>query len=119
LESEVIVASIIATRATGGSSLEQLLERVLAKLRRTPTLQAHVYRVVAETLGAQLISGLTDAFDEQLAVHSCAFMRAEDIPACEVLSPAVTEVRFVADLSTVPHLTRESLAEAGGLFAAV
>jgi hypothetical protein len=119
LDVRVIVASVIATRATGGASVQQLMERVLEKLGRTPSLQAHVYRVVAETLGNQLAVGLADAFDEQLAVHSCAYVRADDIPACDVLSPFVSEVRFVADLSAVPAMSRTLVHDAGGLFAAI
>lgn len=117
---EVVIASVLTARATGGTSLETLLHRVHDRLANAPALQAHVYRVVAETLGSNLSAGLQDAFDEQLGRESFLLFRACDIPTVPTPLPAaVSEVHFLADLSAIEPLHHDALASKGGMFASL
>jgi hypothetical protein len=116
---EIMIASILTTRATGGTSLETLLNRVLGRLSVDPKSQAHVHRVVAETLGSNLSAGLGDAYDEQLGRESLQFFRAEDVPSVVEPIPAqVSEVRFLADISDITPVDKSHLAARNGLFSA-
>ncbi|MFL5614841.1 MAG: PD-(D/E)XK motif protein [Gemmatimonadaceae bacterium] len=116
----IVIASLIAVRATGGLSVESVLNRVQARIAADPELQSRVYRVIAETLGASLPVALNEAFDEQTACESLRYFKADDIPTVgRPLPPAVSDVRFVADLSSVGAIEPERLRGSGGLFQAL
>jgi Putative PD-(D/E)XK family member, (DUF4420) len=101
-ESTLLIASLLLERASGGTSLEQLIERAHTRLRSSPALQAKVEQIVASTLGEALPRALSTAFDWELAQQSVAFFSHDQVPSIEGdLPPEVTEVSFTADLSAL------------------
>ena len=99
---EVVVASLIMPRSTGGLSLGDLLARVRSKLAADLDLVQRLDQVVAQILGHSLQAALQHRFDEAAAATSVRYYAADDVPAVGLPLPAeVTAVRFIADLSGV------------------
>lgn len=116
----VAIASFVTTRSAGGLSLREMLLRAQAKLKGNEELQARIYQVVAETLGSGLTAGLTDAYDEQLAISSLRYFWADDLPAPRgAIPPEVTQVRFISDLASCQDVPLPVLQAKQGVFSAL
>lgn len=112
----LLVASLFVESVGGGCSLGELLEEVCTLVRDDPALVARVNRLAFEALGNTLSEALTACFDRELAMHSLTWFRGEDIPCvARPLPTAVSDVRFVADLTTVSAVEPAMVRLAGPL----
>jgi hypothetical protein len=116
-EAKLLVASVLLERASGGTSLGELVDQARKRLEHNSVLQAKVEQVVASTLGEALPRALAMAFDRELARQSVRFFASDRIPSITHDLPSeVTEVSFTADLSAIP--TYDISQWDNGLFAA-
>lgn len=115
----VLIASLLLERATGGTSLSALLSRAREVLPDRPDVALAAERTVGASLGSALPEALSAAFDEELAASSLRFYWSADVPRIATPLPqAVTDVHFVADLSSLEPLLVNQLAQRRGLFSA-
>jgi hypothetical protein len=104
------LASLFVETAGGGLSLRTLVERIEARFGSRPNLIVKLHSVLADALGAALLEGLEQRFDEQLAQSSLAFYDLSRIPAVRgPLPPEVTAVRFRSEIAGVMPLDMETL----------
>jgi hypothetical protein len=102
----------------GGTSLGDLLARIASRLLARPDLELRVQVTAAEALGSAFQESLGDRFDRELAQASLRFYDARSVPCvCESLPPAVSEVRFTADLSASKWLPHDEM-NSGPLYSA-
>jgi hypothetical protein len=73
VDTNAILASMFVETAGGGLSLEALVARLQARFSSRPELIVKLHAVVADALGSALAQGLSQRFDEQLAVSTLAF----------------------------------------------
>jgi hypothetical protein len=116
-EVQLLIASVLLERASGGTSVKELLDQAHTRLQNNPSLQAKVEQVVASTLGEGLPRALGIAFDLELARQSLSFFPHEQVPSItDDLPPEVSEVSFTADLSGLAQIDMSQWK--AGLFAA-
>lgn len=116
----VLVASVHALRVARGTTLVDLLRMIRRRLVANLGLVQQVEGVAMRVLG----SGWSDAhdvgYDLELAASSIRFYDSADVPTIPAPLPiGVTEVHLTSELELAPPMSAGSLAEAGGLFAAV
>lgn len=117
--SEVLIASLLVETSESGASLSDLLEEVEAKLINRPDLLLRVHNVVAKTLGSTWSSNVEIRFDQQVARNSLLFFEPGSVPSVSlVVPPAVSNVRFVSDLTLVKPVAIEDYRGKPGLFSA-
>lgn len=115
---QVLVASTYAQRTGNGVSISDFIDRLRDTVPRADLI-LRLERLVAATLGDCWPHGLRDHFDEQAAESSLRFFSAAAIPSIPTALPAaLTQVRFIADLSGVEPLEDADLREAGGIHSA-
>lgn len=107
-----VIASLLVERGSG-ASLGDLVEFIEARVTDAPALQMKVHEIVAESLGAAIAEGLRTRFDDRAARGSFALFFVGDIPApTGPIPPAVSEVRFRADLSAISPRDRSDVVTA-------
>jgi hypothetical protein len=117
--SRLVVASLFVESVGGGLSLRRLFDETRS-LIADPVLLMQFDAAFYATLGATWNDAMEECFDQELASQSLQFFDSTDIPKIEgPISPAVSDIHFVSDMSSTSPLTHESLRSAGGLFAAV
>jgi hypothetical protein len=115
----VLIASVCTDRAGGGTSLGNLMTELRARLTLDPELLLRLESVAALTLGRSLLEALKEAYDLELAEQSLRFFDVAAIPRPAGQMPReVSEVRFVADLSSVETTDLALHTGASGLFEA-
>ncbi len=117
--SRLVVASLFVESVGGGLSLRRLFDETRS-LISGPALLMEFDAAFYSTLGAGWNEAMEECFDQELASQSLLFFDSTDIPKIEEpISPAVSDIHFVSDMSSTSPLTPEILRSAGGLFAAV
>jgi hypothetical protein len=117
--SRLVVASLFVESVGGGLSLRRLFDETRT-LIADPVLLIQFDSAFYATLGAGWSDAMEECFDQELASQSLQFFDSTNIPKIEgPISPAVSDIRFVSDMSGTSPLTPEHLGSAGGLFAAV
>jgi putative PD-(D/E)XK family protein DUF4420 len=112
---QLLIASIIVERSSGGVSVMDLVDSVRSQLVGVPKLALAVEQIAASTLGADWRNGHLDRFDMHAAATSLRFLNGSSVPRVSSdIPPEVSEVRFVVDLSGVPE--SPSTALVGELF---
>jgi hypothetical protein len=110
VDASATVVSLFVETAGGGLSLNVLVERIEARLGSRPELILKLHSVLADTLGTGLLEGLSQRFDEQLALSSLAFYDLSTIPAVrDPLPPGVTAVRFRSEFGALVPLDSQEL----------
>lgn len=113
---EVVIASIRAERCSGGTSIADLMRRLLSR-GLTPGLMSKVELVVAQSLGDNAGAGLSMAFDLERACESVCFFDATSVPSVDPLLPAgVVSVSFESMLAEDAALHLDDLRTRGALF---
>jgi hypothetical protein len=113
----LMIASVLLEQSSGGVSLRELIDRVHQRLKSVSELQAHVDRVIAETLGESLLRALDVRYDWELARDTFAFFPHEVVPSLVGPIPdEISEISFVSDLSGLKRADYSMLS--GGLFSA-
>jgi hypothetical protein len=119
-ETMVAVASLVVMSSPQGASIADLLRDLHRRLSRFPTVKYRVDRIAAESLGIAWGEAYSLQFDVEKAMDSLAFYDASAVPAISLpLSPGVSDVHFISDLSGIDPWTAAQLHRSGGLFAAV
>jgi putative PD-(D/E)XK family protein DUF4420 len=105
----VFVASVLVRPAGAGDSVPELAERIRRRLSDS-ILEQKLFRVIAESLGEDWPRAAQARFDLRAARDSIAIYEAAAIPAVDSpASTAVTEIRFVVDISAVTPALPSSL----------
>ncbi|MBI3469643.1 MAG: PD-(D/E)XK motif protein [Planctomycetes bacterium] len=114
----VLIASLFAERTQGGTSLNDLVDAIRARVAN-PDLLIRLDSVVAQTLGQDWRAMQETRFDLQQAIQSLRFVDAAVIPSVASPSPPeVSAVHFRVDLTQHPMPFPEALVQASGLFRA-
>jgi hypothetical protein len=101
----VIVCSVFVERAGGGTSLEDLLTRLRARLSGHSEALMRLEMVVSSTLGSSLLHGLRERFDLELAMSTLSYFDSRDVPSIAGELPnSISDVRFRVDLTSVPSI---------------
>lgn len=102
---DVLIASLLIERSAAGPSVRELVESIRSEVASDAGLVLHVDTVVALTLGTAWRAAMDERFDGKAAGANLAFFRPRVIPRPPgTMPPGVTEVRFVADLSSCPSV---------------
>lgn len=114
----VLIASLLAERTQGGTSLNDLVDSIREKVTQ-PDLLIRLDSVVAQTLGQDWRAMQEIRFNLQQAIQSLRFVDATAIPSVASPPPQeVSAVHFRVDLTQHPMPYPEALVQASSLFAA-
>ena len=115
----VLLASVFANRAGGGTSIADLVDEIQGRLGDDPELSVQLDRVVGLTLGSDWRAAFEDRFDREQATASSGFYSSDVVPSVsKVLPPGVSDVRFRVDLSSCPTVDLQIYRSKGSLFKA-
>lgn len=104
------VASLVLKAANGGEGVLDLARKIEEQLNGDIQLQAKLWALLVQSLGADFSELLDRRFDTELAAKKMMLYRMGDIPSLpSVTDTRISSVRFKADLSTV----QSSLGEIG------
>jgi hypothetical protein len=104
------VASLMLKPSNSGVGVLELARQVESAIPGQHQLQAKLWAVLVQSLGADFSDALDRRFDAELARGQLMVFRMEDIPSVPPVADArISSVRFKADLSTVQN----SLGSAG------
>ena len=116
---EAFVASVQTERAGGGTSVDDLLNRIQKRVHDAE-LSLKAEEIVGETLGIGNSQVEKVAFDEEIAVDSTRYFAAGDVPApSRNLPPEVTSVKFTANLSHCKNLDITARGGSPGIIGAI
>ncbi len=119
-DSDVIVASFLLEEDGSGVSLAELWDDLCSREELTGTLRERMSKILVLSLGRDWRRARQVAFDPDQAVRDLQLYDVRDIPRVDSEVPVgVTEVRFKSEVSDVPALRREEVAERGGLWEAL
>jgi hypothetical protein len=114
----VLVTSLMAERTQGGTSLDDLVDSIRARVTDAQLL-IRLDSVVAQTLGQDWRAMQETRFDLQRAMESVRFLDASSIPSVTFPAPPeVSSVHFRVDLTQHPMPFPNTLIQASGLFRA-
>lgn len=115
---QVLIASVLLKQTNAGKDIQQLTESISARLGHRLDIVEKLHAIVSRTLGSSLTNALSTKYDYTVAHNSLRFYRHQDIYkiALEHIPPAVTEVRYRSDLSSVPHVVISNFSLSLGLF---
>lgn len=115
----VLIASLLVERSAAGPSLYELVESIRSHVAGDAAQVLHVDTVVALTLGTAWRAAMDERFDASVTEENLAYFRPDVVPRPPgTMPPEVTEVRFVADLSSCPPVSVDELRTGTGLRAA-
>lgn len=104
-----VFASIMVEPGTG-ASLGDLLLKIEARLSGDANLVMKLHDLVSESLGESLVEGLKSRYDDKAARASLRWFFSDDIPSPSgPVPPAVSEVHFRSDLTTIDGRTRTEI----------
>jgi hypothetical protein len=116
---DVVVASITVETAGGGTTVNELVERIHARLGVESQFHMKLDQLVHDTLGRDWATARLERFDAKVASNSLRFIDALTIPSIATPLPeGVTNVSFVADAASGRVLHRVEMSAAGGLWRA-
>ena len=96
------VASLLLKAANGGEGVLDLARQVEDQLNGNLQLQAKLWALLVQSLGADFSEALDRRFDTELALKQLLLYRMGDIPSLPpIADPRISSVRFKIDLSTV------------------
>jgi hypothetical protein len=115
-----VIVSVVAQRAAGGSTVDDLAEEIITRCVGRPELQLKVREIVTETLGADWRLGARTRFDRDEATQTCAMYLCEDVPriALAAVPSGVTHIRFDVSLDDIEPQSSIALELQGGLLEA-
>ena len=98
-----VIVSVVAQRAAGGGTVDELAEEIIARCVNRPDLQMKARAIVTETLGTDWRLGARTRFDRDEAVLSCAMFLCEDVPriALAAVPAGISRIRFDVRLDDV------------------
>ena len=112
-----VAASMFVERVSRGSTLQSLIDDIVAKVSSHFDLMFKLHEVIAATLGSSLNEAMAMAFDEKLAESSLRFFNLACVPAIRRSLPeGVSEVHFRSDLSAAHTLCVQDLIDQDPVF---
>ena len=98
----IIIGSTFTVETGKGINANDLIETIREKVS-DPSLILKIYNVVAETMGDEFERIFDIYFDYNLALNSIQYFNVRDIPKIsdDVISPAITNVKYDCNLSNV------------------
>jgi Putative PD-(D/E)XK family member, (DUF4420) len=114
-----VIASVLTQRASGGTSVAELADRIRERVASHPGLMLRVDKAVALTLGDSSLVGLEQRFNEDYARDSLAFVDAGKIPRPGEIPSEVARVRFEVDITRLSHMKNRRLSQSNGLLRAL
>jgi hypothetical protein len=114
----VLIASVLTERSEGGTSLNDLVDSIRARVTDPDDL-IRLDSVVALTLGQDWRAMQQTRYDLQQAAQSLRFIDATAIPSvANPTPPEVSAVHFRVDLTQHPMLFPDTLIQGSGMFRA-
>jgi hypothetical protein len=114
----VLIASLMTERCAGGTSLNDLVDSIRARVA-DPDHLIRLDSAIAQTLGQDWRAMQQTRFDLQQAVQSLRFIDAATVPSvANPTPPEVSAVHFRVDLSQHPMPFPDASIQASGLFRA-
>lgn len=115
-----VIVSVVAERAGGGVTIENLVDQVIERCATRGDLQLKLRTIVTETLGADWRLAARTRFDWDQAVQTCAMYRVEDVPRIPLteIPAGITHVRFDFTLAEATSQEPTAIALLGGLLEA-
>jgi hypothetical protein len=101
----VVVASVVTTETSLGTSLADLLSRVEKLLDGDGARQMKIHEQVATILGPDWVRHVDRRFDEKQAQNSLVLFPAEKVPRVALPPPEVIDVRLTVDCTSVEPLS--------------
>ena len=105
----VIIGSTFTVETGKGMSANDLIESIKEKVS-DPSLMLKIHNTVADTMGDEFERIFDIYFDYNLALNSIQYFDVRDIPKIsdDVISPAITNVKYDCNLSHVNSIETES-----------
>jgi hypothetical protein len=114
----VLIASLLTERSEGGTSVNDLVDSIRARVA-DPDHLIRLDSVVAQTIGQDWRAVQHTRFDLQQATQSLRFIDASTVPSvANPTPPEVSAVHFRVDLSQHPMPFPQALFQESGLFRA-
>lgn len=107
-EHQVLVASFLLEETAFGTSLQQLIASITAKISTETDLIQDLNRKVAASLGSNVQAGLKAQFDSAKARGTLQFFRAANVPTVGEVPVQVSSIRFIVDLSDSKPIVRSA-----------
>ncbi len=113
----ILIASLFAKRSQEGLSINELANSIKSTLVPKSELMFKVEQLIIATLGDSWRYASAVKFDTVLAKKSLSFFEVDKIPSVDPNLPfGVSEVRFKADLNSVPKASKRKYRKLGGIF---
>lgn len=117
---QVVVASFILEEDPRGPSIRDLWNQVAERPELSDDGRDRVARILALALGRDWREATTMSFNVDQALACLRIYDADQVPSVSSdLPPTVSDVRFQAELTDVPHLSRTVICRRGGLMEAM
>jgi hypothetical protein len=105
-----LVSSLRVESAGGGTSVEEILDRIETRLSQSPEAAVRLRETVASTMGASLPQALKVKFDETLCRETMLWFDLRTVPAIRGELPAgVGSLRFASSVSMAPAVPPSQL----------
>jgi hypothetical protein len=109
-----LVASLFVESAGGGTSVQELLERIEARLTGSPDVATRFRETVASTMGMSLRQCLEVRFDESACRASLQWFDLRSVPAVRGELPiGVSGLRFTSNLAMADPVSPMALLGSG------
>jgi hypothetical protein len=116
---QVLVASLLVEPSAGGVTIPDLVDEIRTSLSTRIDLVERVDQILAWLMGSEWRDTLDIRFDRELAEQSLAFYDPSAIPQIAGDIPqGVSDITFVADLSSSTRVPADVSRALGGIFAA-
>jgi hypothetical protein len=112
-----VIISIVTEAAGGGTTVDELVERIALAAAHRPDLQLKLQTVVTQTLGSDWRLGGRARFDLLQAAASCAIFSCADVPriALADVPAGVSHISFEVSLDETTPLELSAIETVGGL----
>lgn len=101
----VTIASVFVEQTNNGMCIEDIKNKIVAKIPNEFELQYTINLIIAKTLGSSVTDVLNVKFNYELAVQSIAFYDAQNIPTIrpQHIAQEISDIHFKVDLSNLPQ----------------
>jgi len=116
-----LIASIFIGQKDNGIGIQELVDRIIKKIKNDDYLVEKLTAMIINTLGNTFEESLKIKYDYELAIDSLRFYKQEDIPRIEKkhIPHNVFDVHYKSDLSEINPIENNSLRNPGALFRSI
>lgn len=118
---KVLIASMHAVEAAGGTPILELVEEIKSRLTTNPSDRSEFEFKLAQIMGSHFEALLRKSFDRELAQKSIMLFDAKDVPKIKesAVPPGVSSISFKSDLSGVPIYSPSATTQRSTLLSAM